>query len=1606
MNNLFKVMLLISSAFCTSQSKRLNSKNKVKFQDDYKQSLAKKLQSLTIFHREDFSRADSSDNLSLSQDEIKQIQDCSSIANYSDSPGRDKFSFFSSSYQIIQNGEGKAVLKSYANGVVIAENLSQKENKYASFATDNVYLLNKQSYYRCYIKSQLVAQIQICPKGQYDNMSAFCNQCVQPLCAQCIQGSCLQCQIGSQIQELTQKLTCLQSIDQCQKGYYFDLQAKRCFKCHTPACESCSNSSFCQKCQDGFQLLNNKVCILKQIFQSNNGTSYQFQNSLQKAILGQSQSQSIIISEKQIGIYSTIDMKLVIWLLDLNQVEKYSSQNEEVIMNVIQIKNILNIFTNYALYSQDGVLFVAYFYITQQVQLINGYNIVDEKNYSIKLQNVIPFNSLPQAELFRGLKNQSTQINNQYISQFIVLNNLANDFPQKLDQVYQNENRQFIICRVLFSQILALKVNIDTQSMKVDKQYFYLDQPGKQEKKSLVKIQNYLSQLYEDVAIIGTKYNFDDQSYSIQISSIDQSISNNYKILNNLSAQTQILSINLISLQFDQTSNIFVVLQSSQQLLIGILVNNYVNIIMNYQFGPMAQFQLKSLYASAFQKTVSNINNENMRYFILVSDGDNQIIFIVFSLQNKALQQTLPIDWKQQQILIEFDQIFYDRNSNSLIIYFRNKDLDNYDLSGLTIYVYYFDQDQSQFNISNQQQKIYYSTNQIQFFQQQRYMFLKNKFKTAQITCDNDDNFIILSLGHPLRQFITQQQFEENLNLLSINSGISSLIIKNLPNLNQSKNQINSNDHPFFLIKIGGNMNIQFQYIDNLEMAVNPLQLKSSDQTFWFNIYETLIVCSEKQIRQYQIQKYQLILNYTFEHTSQLNNCFQVYLNPFIFCSNQGAFDFQKNNSTSSLSRLILIVYLYKIKGTYQVIQFNNIEFEVENMMLSPYFNNQGFYVVPNQFCMIFSQPDFASIVSFDLIDERNSYTCDFNPELSIYSIYSNETLSSYQFPVQYSGQTQQILKLAIPFNLQNDFSSNSKIFRKYFTFNQQDQYLYFLLINIQNGEIIQINNFSYSDSAQYFIVDIWEEKNVMISNNILISISDISLTLSFDSKQQSEISQISYSKLYNYIIYQANDSKSLVSLDVSEIFPINSQIDQISSRFSNYSINFYSVQKINQQYSNQALNQNQYLQNAEKQVILDVSNIFNELIKNQKINQQTIQTQYKIYLLYKDEVQKIFAFQFKFQAVIFNYNQQILEILDLEWYQCQLMISQSQSSPSKSIQQLEPQLIYNNQAEIGGGLRFFNQNNSQPTKLFTGQFKSQIINNKAEFFGNNITSIPFKIKFLSGLDYLKISLNQFSTSLLFQVYGIDGELIKYNQQTIRFMQEGLEFLNQYQQFELISAQKSVQIENQVRTYNVEKNYFNITCNLLDYGYTELLEIQNKNEDLYQFYMKKRIVSLKVISNPLYQIDFQISFQKFQEGQLVLSLQQNLYQCYECNENTYSIINPQRNINSNQCEVCLVGAISCQGSKIQLEEGYWKQEGTYFVFYCHNKPQKCTQQVQLNKLKNPQNNSNGCIEGGYGPLCESRDYKNIFWGRDQDDSYAKINIRNCIYSVYFLSADQ
>ncbi|EAS03199.2 transmembrane protein, putative (macronuclear) [Tetrahymena thermophila SB210] len=1865
----------------------------------------------------------------------------------------------------------------------------------------------------------------------------------------------------------------------------------------------------------------------------------------------------------------------------------------------------------------------------------------------------------------------------------------------------------------------------------------------------------------------------------------------------------------------------------------------------------------------------------------------------------------------------------------------------------MTIYVYPFDQDQNQFNPINYQQEIYITTNLIYFFQQQRYTFLYNKLTTTQVTCDNHNNLIVLSLNHPQKQFLTQQQFDENLNLLLINNGISSLIAKNLPNLNSSKNQINSNNN-FIINKnwwlyeqygiiitltadvINNEQLVQFQYLDNLETSVNPLKLKSSDQAFWFNNYETLIVCSEKQITSYQIQQHQLILNYTFEYANQINNCFQVFLNPFIFCQNQGAFNFL--NKQFYLQPDLLNVdnifvenqkyiffktqVLFEVsKGTFQLIQLNNIEFDVENMKLSPYFNDQGFYVVPNQYCFIFSLPDFDSIVSYDLIGESNSYTCDFNPELSIYSIYYNETLSSYQFPVQYSGQTQLIFKLEIPFNLQNYFSSKSYIFRKYFvsykyfTFNTYDQYLYLLLIDIQNGEIIQINNFLHSGSAEYFFVDIWEEKDVILSNDILISISDIQLTLSFDNKQKIDTQQISYSKLYNYIIYQANDSKQLVSLDISEIFPINSQIGQISSRYSNYSINFYHVSDIDQDHQqveliyfnqklsqlikwkfislNQALNQNQYLQNTEKQVVLDVTYIFNEMIKQQKINKQAAQTQYKIYLLYKDDIQKIFAFYFKCQAVIFNEDHQVLQIIDLQQYQCQIMVSRQYSSPSLSNQQLESQKIYlisqeqtiinifyqnynvilknvyteqqqddykiqslisislediqvsiityqnfkntitilmenqniifykkftfdqiqniysyclesiskkvilligteqnlliqqiiwdqikneiqlvelsqfslnqkgqsqllytlkqvtqnsnfekimlilttqkrimlfqnsesnalsfdlirenlkhlrgqhqiqihqnnqnneiqilslfsqlqvsfyslpslqfisrieeknaiqitsvhlvfsveiivivcnqqeiqifvlsrlnkekklllqnsiklssatiynvanmnqnmvvfhgtnlrgyfiiyyslsdnqifqnlnqeysnlqngsclnifqlqnqiqyqemqfnqiimqdnhpdsttiqisvdlsasidlfipkymiyqsslyqkkyidyrinlmgflgtpkqyslsnyqkilqkiqinngilyidsdivfqdlnsfilenisirfssknckltilnvqevifenvsildqqiensnrqnqisqdgqlmlnpliklqncsnvlifgmqlqklsvqqdffqfedvqniqvekvrcqdllligtlfsfrnqfkilsqtsienillsksliislfqilnvnilnihniqlqqinnisnnpteienqfyqtyqkinyslikitlildralitqlilrnqvnhqslldyknfydfknetfssqtsnliiknvyinqcyfqkyafyitenqahlqqivisntnntslilyyiekglkmidikcidnfydensiieilnsqvklskitilrnkvtshlntlnsisltntnflidilsadkntspsgflfingifnknvdfltssqqnlvnnciithcnnnaiilknlqqinfinsifsdnslekqvddggalkmnkvelcylsnsqiknnfakkygggismqdsdlfivnsqiqNNQAVIGGGLRFFNQNNQLPKHFFTSQFKSQIINNKAEFFGNNLASIPFKIKFLSDLDNLKISLNQFSTSFIFQVYGVDGELIKYNKYTQRLMQEGYDFFNQYQQFELISDQKSVQIENQVRTYNVEKNYFNITCNLLDYGYNELLEMQNKNTDLNDFYKKRRIIQLKVLSNPLYQIDFSISFSQCQVGQLILGLQQNLYQCYQCNENTYSIINPYTNINTSKCQGCPVGAISCQGSKIQLEEGYWKQEGTYFVIYCHNKPNKCTQKVQSNEFNNQQ--SNGCIEGGFGPLCESCDYKNIIWGRDQDDAYAKINMYDCI----------
>ncbi|KAL4511419.1 hypothetical protein ABPG73_008497 [Tetrahymena malaccensis] len=106
----------------------------------------------------------------------------------------------------------------------------------------------------------------------------------------------------------------------------------------------------------------------------------------------------------------------------------------------------------------------------------------------------------------------------------------------------------------------------------------------------------------------------------------------------------------------------------------------------------------------------------------------------------------------------------------------------------------------------------------------------------------------------------------------------------------------------------------------------------------------------------------------------------------------------------------------------------------------------------------------------------------------------------------------------------------------------------------------------------------------------------------------------------------------------------------------------------------------------------------------------------------------------------------------------------------------------------------------------------------------------------------------------------------------------------------------------------------------------------------------------------------------------IVKTQGNSVICDQCSDGKYSL-----NINDTECKQCPDTALKCQGSNIQLKDGYWREsKDTDQIVYCNFNPEACQAEAPYSKFN--------CITGYIGPLCSSCDIYGELWG----DSYSQI----------------
>ncbi|EWS76550.1 transmembrane protein, putative (macronuclear) [Tetrahymena thermophila SB210] len=330
---------------------------------------------------------------------------------------------------------------------------------------------------------------------------------------------------------------------------------------------------------------------------------------------------------------------------------------------------------------------------------------------------------------------------------------------------------------------------------------------------------------------------------------------------------------------------------------------------------------------------------------------------------------------------------------------------------------------------------------------------------------------------------------------------------------------------------------------------------------------------------------------------------------------------------------------------------------------------------------------------------------------------------------------------------------------------------------------------------------------------------------------------------------------------------------------------------------------------------------------------------------------------------------------------------------------------VSKNKALIGGGLRIIQSNslNLQFPKNFP--FKKNIFQNEAEIYGNDSTTYPQQLQLQNVQGQNKQNMYQFnfqeSKNFIPQAYQSQfsryahikdfqsgGQLIlrifvldNYNR-TLSFSQE-----------KLLGEQYPSDIQQELKDIYISIN--NLDVQLSQLIGQRILDYNQYNSTSYAFELTSLQVlaglqstQLFVISSSIYTkseesypVLLSIYFRQCQLGEIIQSVTNDILICKYCQEQTYSLIDPQvlfkqqldqSNLIKNECNMCPPSASSCQGASINLKNGYWRSNN----FTDQILP--CDPQIGSCKGEDP-NSINYCSNGYIGPLCQQCDITGEIW---------------------------
>ncbi|KAL4474412.1 hypothetical protein ABPG72_010707 [Tetrahymena utriculariae] len=300
----------------------------------------------------------------------------------------------------------------------------------------------------------------------------------------------------------------------------------------------------------------------------------------------------------------------------------------------------------------------------------------------------------------------------------------------------------------------------------------------------------------------------------------------------------------------------------------------------------------------------------------------------------------------------------------------------------------------------------------------------------------------------------------------------------------------------------------------------------------------------------------------------------------------------------------------------------------------------------------------------------------------------------------------------------------------------------------------------------------------------------------------------------------------------------------------------------------------------------------------------------------------------------------------------------------SSNLLQFSDNIFSFNEASIGGSIYYLNINSNLMDKNLLVQNKIIFQFNKASFYGKNIGSVPKHIgitnhphletlKIVEGYSVHNIASGNYLEKKIYLNF-IDEENNPFN-----FLGSDLYYDRSQFYFQL-----NTQNNSQIIIQEGMNSILNKTIGMFELNFQSLFKI-SQNQSI-------QIISNQFEQGKILSIPLNLHFRNCVIGEIVLESNQFIT-CSQCAQGRYSLKIPDmdKDINQIQCISCPEMANFCQGSKIQLKDGYWRESNQTDQIY--------TCLLDSCSFGNPQN-IKGCLTGYVGPLCNSCDSKQQFWG--------------------------